>query len=258
LAQGISQWEHRRYWDSDSDYESGYQAALLLQERLVTGTAVDPWQLWSSLSSYWKLDECSGNRTDSHGSNDLTDNNTVGGATGKIGNAARFVKANSEYLSAADDPAFRMGSAKTIALWVNPTSVNGEFATKFEDGKFDWLVDVIAGPVARFILYNNGAEAGRVTTSLALNVWSFVVAWYDGAAGTINIQVNDGTVASVSGMPSSVVDTGAAFNIGRRGLTGNEAYLDGLVDEVGIWDIVLNAIKRTLLYNSWSGTTCPC
>jgi hypothetical protein len=36
LAQGISQWEHRRYWDSDSDYESGYQAALLLQERLIT------------------------------------------------------------------------------------------------------------------------------------------------------------------------------------------------------------------------------
>jgi hypothetical protein len=36
LAQGISQWEHRRYWDSDSDYESGHQAALLLQERLLT------------------------------------------------------------------------------------------------------------------------------------------------------------------------------------------------------------------------------
>ena len=45
----------------------------------------------TGLVSYWALDETSGTRYDSHGSNDLTDNNTVGYTTGVQGNAADFI-----------------------------------------------------------------------------------------------------------------------------------------------------------------------
>ena len=54
------------------------------------------------LVSYWSCDETSGSRVDSHGTNDLTDNNTVGYVEGVIGNACYFNGANSEYLSIND------------------------------------------------------------------------------------------------------------------------------------------------------------
>jgi lysophospholipase L1-like esterase len=56
LAQGISQWEHRRYWDSDSDYESGYQAALLLQERLLKPQAdFTPGNMYLAMGDSWSV-----------------------------------------------------------------------------------------------------------------------------------------------------------------------------------------------------------
>ena len=57
----------------------------------------------TNLIAYWKLDEASGTRNDSKGANHLTDNNTVTQAVGKVGNAAQFTLANSEYLSIADN-----------------------------------------------------------------------------------------------------------------------------------------------------------
>lgn len=49
--------------------------------------------------AHWPLDEESGTRYDTVDSNHLTDNNTVGFASGKIGNAASFVASNGESLT---------------------------------------------------------------------------------------------------------------------------------------------------------------
>jgi hypothetical protein len=153
LAQGISQWEHRRYWESDSDYESGHQAALLLQERLVTGTAVDYWQLLhsdlnsitlcsqytafltklellstaamakvvpdclpSELIAYWKLDDSGILYHDSVSDNHLS--GTVNNTTGVIGNATQFVGANDHVIS-SDSPDLNISANQdfAISLW---------------------------------------------------------------------------------------------------------------------------------------------
>jgi hypothetical protein len=58
--------------------------------------------LATGLVSYWELEEVSGTRVDSHGSNDLTDNNTVGSGTGIQGNCANLEKSNTEDLSISD------------------------------------------------------------------------------------------------------------------------------------------------------------
>ena len=55
--------------------------------------------LIDSLGGYWKMDEASGDALDSHGSNNLTDNDTVAASTdGKINGARDFEKGFSEYL----------------------------------------------------------------------------------------------------------------------------------------------------------------
>lgn len=55
--------------------------------------------LADNLVSYWQM----GSANDSHGTNHLTNNNSVSFTTGKVGNAASFAAASSQYLSHADD-----------------------------------------------------------------------------------------------------------------------------------------------------------
>ncbi len=68
------------------------------------GVAFEDWDLPLSDAvpyavAHWPLDETSGTRADSVGSNDLTDNNTVLSATGMFGNAADFEATSNEWLS---------------------------------------------------------------------------------------------------------------------------------------------------------------
>ena len=73
--------------------------------------------LFDDLVAYWNLNETSGDRADATGNgHTLTDNNTVGYATGKINNAASFVAANSGYLSIADPFYY---NEITICGWIN-------------------------------------------------------------------------------------------------------------------------------------------
>ena len=73
----------------------------------------------TDLISHWPLNEVSGTRVDSHGSNDLDDVNTVTQAAGKIGNAAEFVNDNDERLR-HDDNADLSGADVdwTFAIWL--------------------------------------------------------------------------------------------------------------------------------------------
>src|SRR3990167_1322919 len=75
--------------------------------------------LTDGLVSYWTLDEAGGVRYDSvvASANDLTDNNTVGSATGKNNLAANFVAANGESLSSTAG-ALALGDTNwTVAGW---------------------------------------------------------------------------------------------------------------------------------------------
>ena len=80
--------------------------------------------LRNGLIGYWDFDETSGNRAAAFqaGSLTMTDNNTVGNAAGKLGNAASFVRANSEDFSIADSALVSMGAGSNtqfaFTAWV--------------------------------------------------------------------------------------------------------------------------------------------
>ena len=83
----------------------------------VTVEALSP--LLTNLVSYWTLDEASGTRADSHGTNHLTPTNAPVGATGKIGNGCDFESSSAQYLSCASNPTLQTGDVDfTIAAWV--------------------------------------------------------------------------------------------------------------------------------------------
>jgi hypothetical protein len=213
----------------------------------VTVTALS--SLLTDLVAYWKLDEGSGTRIDSHGSNNLTDNNSVGSATGKIGNAAEFSGSNSLGAGTSLQPAGDF----TFSCWLNPDTLNGNAvaANWTNASNRTWAIDTFSGTL-RFYIYGPSIDA-IIDTGITLSTvsWSLVIAWFDDAADNIYCQINNGTIfsASFTGPPYQAGE----FTLGKRASLFN----DGLMDEVGLWSRVLTAAERNELYNAGAGITYP-
>jgi hypothetical protein len=214
----------------------------------------------TGLVAYYKLGESSGVRSDSKGSNDLTDNNTVGSASGKNGSAANFVAANSEYLSIADNADLSVGD--TIGCWVyldSKTNTSG-FVVKYNSAtnSIEYALDY--EPSAdrfRFLVSSDGIATKTVLAdnlgSPSTGQWYFIRAWHDPDADTINIQVDNGTVDSES-HSGGIKDGTATFSIGAYA-DQSTGFMDGRIDEVGIWKKVLSSQEASDLYNQGSGNT---
>jgi len=78
--------------------------------------------------------------------------------------------------------------------------------------------------------------------------------WHDATANVIGINVDDGT-ALTAAHTTGCQDGTNNFLIGA--IHGGGDYMDGLVDEVGIWNKVLTSGEITDLYNSGSGLAYP-
>ena len=216
----------------------------------------------TSLISYWKLDETSGTRVDSFGTNDLTDNNTVTSGTGKVGNAGQFTLSNSEYLSHADNASLSTGDIDfTIACWFNPDSIavnsclmaKGVASVSFGD---EYDLRLLSASSVRLTV-NDGVSVSNTVEGggpFSTGAWYFIVAWHDSVANTINIQVNNGGILSGAHSAGSYNSTGQ-FLIGAVPTTIPSSFWDGRIDEVGFWKKVLTSQERTDLYNNGNGNT---
>lgn len=229
--------------------------------------AAPSFPLLDSLTSYWSLEEASGTRVDAHGDNDLTDNNTVTSATGKVGNAADFEANNSEYLSDADNTSYPSGNNDmTICGWINLESLGtarrGFGQWDFGNAQRGWFVQWLdAADRFMFSVSSNGTLQTHVVATTVdptpTGTWFFVVAWHDATNDLIYIQVNNGTPQSAA-HSTGIHDSTAAFSIGvmhNNTVAESDASLimDGLIDEVGLWSRVLTAAERTFLYNAGNG-----
>lgn len=222
--------------------------------------------LWDNLVAYWKLDETSGTRADSYGSNTLSESaSAVGYGTGKVSNAADFVKANSNYLYIYDNAALSMGDIDfTVAAWlkIDDKSTSSGIVSKWYGpiNNREYYILYLTGATDRisFFVSNDGTSSASINAnnlgSPSTDTWYFIVAWHDSVNDTINIQINNGAIDSLS-YASGVYNGSASFVLGSNRVGINTAPLDGMIDEVGVWKRVLSSDERTELYNSGNGTT---
>lgn len=220
--------------------------------------------LLPNLVAFWSLEEASGSRADAHGSNTLTDNNTVTQNPGKVGNAAQFTATNGEYLSIADNAALSMGDIDfTIAAWVYlDTKDNRVIAAKYRTStnQREYLLYYAAsdGATQRFVFLVS--PNGTATTAVIANnfgepstgTWYFVVAWHNATANTINIQVNNGTANSAA-HSTGVFNGTDDFRLGALYTTSPIYFWNGRIDQVLVAKEAYSDAVRTWLYNSGNG-----
>lgn len=211
------------------------------------------------LVAAWELEESSGTRNDSKGSSHLT-NHSINVTTGRVGNAGRFNHdgaggvTTGQYLSCASNSALQMGNIDfTLAVWFYLVhDQDGVLIGKDSDSPAssrDYTLDYrqITNS-ARF--YVNGGGGGLLVeaSGIALNMWHFVVAWHDAAADTLNIQLNNGTVVSVSTGGTAPQVSSAEFRIGARIYSGFEGWFQGNLDQPMLWKRKLSVEERTELF----------
>ena len=219
-----------------------------------------PSALYTNLIAYWKLDEASGNRADSKGSNTLTDTNTVTSTTGKQSNAAVFTKANSEYLTVADNSSLSVGDIDFyFSCWIYPTlndasdqyiaAKGGSSGNRAWELRIDWV-----NARLRFSVYNPSDTATTVNSansSIAVNTWYFVECWHDSVGNVIGVSINNGTAVTAAHTTGVKDDTGP-FQLGARNASG---FYQGNIDEFGFWKYMPSSGDRTFLFNSGAGRT---
>lgn len=221
----------------------------------------------NGIVAYWKLNEASAaNRADSVGSITLTNpvGLTIEGVSGKLSNAAEFDQADGDHLFSAADPAavdFTGNQDFTVACWVQikagTLNQRRTFVAKYESaGQAQWYLQARNSPSARLLFGVNDAEIEAIANNYGVpaeDTWIFMVCWHDATADTVNIQINNGTADSTA-HSAGIEDSTSIVRVGRLTTAG---YLDGMVDEIGVWNRVLTSGERTELYNSGTGKTYP-
>ena len=220
-----------------------------------------PSSLLTGLSLYYKLDETSGTALDVLGAYDLTDNNTVTSGPGKVNTARVFTAANSESLSRADAAVFQIGTTSTtFAFWANFATLPVGGACLFSKtavGDLSYWCDYDGTSRLRFIATSDGATAHIATANNfgapSAATWYFIVCAYSAAGNTISIQVDE--IAETATTHAGGIWPGAAsFKLGAR---LPDEYMNGSIDEFGMWARLLTTVEVTFLRNGGGGRTYP-
>lgn len=189
--------------------------------------------LTDNLISYWKLDESSGNASDSVGSNTLTNSN-VTYATGKINNGAVFNSTSDTLIGTS------ISNPLSFSFWYNVTQ--GNSVTYLANASPDNTIQSNSSGFTWQIY--DGTSNRNFTTTVKNATWTHVVFVYN---GTGYLLYENGTYIE------TVTSNQISFDkIGRSG-----SNINGTIDEVGIWGRALTSGEVTTLYNSGTGLQYP-
>ena len=226
-----------------------------------------------SIVSRWLLDEASGNAIDSVGSNDLTDNNSVGAGTGfsdlgaSFDNARDFTLANDHYFSITDGAQSgldHLGSHTFSGLFFLDAVVNNTIGGKWDgassDKSYFFFVTNVGKPI--IAVSSDGSAQTNLTADTALSTGSFVHLTFVYDAGTrMEIYVNgvsDGTNTTSS--PASLHDaTSTFFSLGamKEFVDADANWFDGRMNDVMFWNTALTDSEASDLSDLYTTAPAP-
>ena len=218
--------------------------------------------LGEDLVHAWYLNETSGTREDAIGDVDLTDHGTVGYESGKVGNAATFVSARSEYLSHSNQSDLQIANkAWQVTCWFkndDTSKVNaiiGKGKTEPDNQSEFVLYSYSLGRLnfitrsADHIVYNVASTATPTEGS-----WHFITVWHDPDNDDIGISVNNGQMFIATAPTGGLFQGPGDFYIGHNSLSDPVQLCDGAIDAVHMWfGRLLTVDELTYMYNSGNG-----
>jgi hypothetical protein len=241
-----------------------------LGNMLGNGRALTRAGLLNGLVAYWKLEEASGTRYDSHGSYDLTDNEGIDNGTGVKGNCAISNSTYDDYKSLSITPApyDSVNSSWSLSFWM---STNGDqdapqmFPNAWGNCCLFTIPTIDGDRVLLGQVWKDGQDAGTYTDVSKSGVYAggfvHVSITHHLPTKTVRVYYN-GVEEHVVTYATSLNSVSAGNNYENTilsmfaGDTSGTGYAGpGKMDEVGIWGRELTAGEVSALYNGGSGIT---
>ncbi len=182
----------------------------------------------------WSMDEASGTRASSIGSHDLSDNNTVGSATGQFNNAALFVAASSEYLDRASGSDVTVGDEDASwSLWFKtPSSFPGsnQVLLTRQAGNGVNNYNLVFQSAFTRLLFSYGIAQVVSSVTLSTNTWYFISFGHDSVNNLVFLRISGHTTdtTSDSGFDAFLPITAPL----RVGTDQFSQFLDGAIDDL--------------------------
>ena len=218
--------------------------------------------LTDGLVSYYKLDGTSGDVVDETGANDGTNVGATRGGAGIIEKSFSFDGTN-DYVNLGDIAWIDAVKELSISLWIKiPSGVAGTgyifgktggnysddqvFRSKItEDGQIEFSKRSV----------NNVTTGTELTSAISTDVWHNIIYVVD--ATNISIYIDGLLAESVANADYDYFNPNAnILALGRWG-SYDGAYLEGNLDEIGIWNRALTEKERLGLYNEGNGIAYP-
>lgn len=256
-----------------SVFDGAEQSLFIINEVELKTTAnmnIQRLQLLNDLVAYWKLDETSGTRYDSHGSYDLTENGSIDSGIGVKENCA---VSNSTYndgnsLTISPSPYDSVGASWSLSFWI---STNGGDAPQIFPNAWGnccifTIVTIDGDQILRGQLWKDGQTGGNDGTDISksgLYAGGFVhvAITHDLPTKTVRVYY-DGIkqhVVTYTTSLNSVSGTGGDENtilsMFAGDLNGTNFAGPAKLDEVGVWQRVLTDGEIEALYNNGDGIT---
>lgn len=208
----------------------------------------------TGLTHYYKLDS---NFNDGVGSNNGTDTNSPTYTTGKVSNAFTCVASSSQYSLVSSTGLFGTTNTYTFNVWVKLSSTSGNqaFAMNFASSS-NPLFYLAGGVVTHSKASVSDLNYTWTGIDTGWHMWTFVG---DGSGMRTYLDGNSTPVAS-NANTGALTDPGSSTPFGGYKSGGSLQagwYLDGQLDEIGIWNVALSTADIATLYNSGSGITYP-
>lgn len=172
-----------------------------------------------------------------------------------------FESGSTQYLSITDGSQTELDltSDFTMSYWYKPESYNpvNYIFSKFNDDVNQASYRVYTDSTnVNISISNNGSSwtTGSVAHSQSTGTWAHYVIVYTASSGQVKVFKNGAQIGStLTGFPTSVFNGSASFALGANIAASVSNYMDGLLDEVGVWSSALNDTQAAALYNSGTG-----
>ena len=183
---------------------------------------------------------------------------TVGPRRESIFNRFSFeFDGTSDYVDMGNPASLQITGNMSISLWFKRSSLktSSNYVLIGKDGvnaltrAYMVQVNSVTNKV-RFIIWKSAtAYVCESSTVVTDDVWYHVLALNDGT--DLKLYIN-GALETTNAGAGGTMDNGIIdFNIGRRDAGGNSGYWKGNIDEVGIWNSVIN------ISDVWDGSGKP-
>jgi len=208
-------------------------------------------ELQVGMVSYWTLDT---DESDDYGSNNGS-NNGADHISAKIDDGYDFEASDTEdYITVSDDNSLDITDAISLSFWIEPESFSHAYIISKYRAYMCQMEDS-SGNVQCGIWYDSGGPSWLPMVEYEVgSEWSHIVFTYDKDAGgsqEAKMYVN-GTLVDTGDYSYSIYTGSYDLGMGNR-LTDYARDYDGLIDEVGIWNRVLDSDDVTELYANGDG-----